>query len=462
MTDNKRYDVVIIGAGLTGLTTAFYLKRAGKSVLIIDKLASAGGVIQTMTQGKFIYETGPNTGAIGSGEIAELFEDLNGEVELQIANPDAKKRLILKNNRWEPLPSGLISAIKTPLFTWHDKFKILGEPWRRRGENPMESLAEMVVRRMGKSFLDYAIDPFISGIYSGDPHLLITKYAMPKLYNLEQTYGSFIRGAIKKKKLPKTELEKKATKDVFTAKGGLSRLIEALETSIGKEAIKLSANTVNVEPLPSGFKTTFSTNEHHFGVVSETVITTTGAYALPEILPFLYPFVLDTLSNLKYVPVRQIIAGFNRWQGMPLDAFGGLVPSCEKQDFLGVLFNSTLFPGRAPKEGAIFSIFVGGIHHPELTEMPLDELMQRLQPSLCKVMGVESFSPDLLESYTHKKAIPQYGKESKERLEIIEKVEKQYPGLYLAGNVRDGIGMSDRAKQGRQLAETVLRRLHIA
>lgn len=456
MKETNRYDVIIIGAGLTGLTAAFYLKRANKNILVIDKATTAGGVIKTVRKDNFIYETGPNTGALGSGEVAELFEDLGDKVELQIANPDAKKRLILKNDRWEPLPSGLLSAIKTPLFTWYDKFKILGEPWRKRGDNPMESMADMVVRRMGKSFLDYAIDPFISGIYSGDPNLLVTKYAMPKLYELEQTYGSFIRGALKKRKIPKTDLEKKATKDVFTAKGGLSQLINALVEAIGNDQITLSANELQIEPQVEGFKTTWTVDNEMFEATSNNVITTTGAYALPSILPFIYPFALKNLSDLKYVPVRQIIAGFTKWDGIPLDAFGGLVPSCEKKDFLGVLFNSTLFSGRAPKDGAIFSIFVGGIHHPELTEMPLEKLMEQLQPSLCKIMGVKIFSPDLLKSYTHKKAIPQYGKESKERLETIKKIQHQYPGLLIAGNIRNGIGMSDRAKQGRQLADEII------
>jgi protoporphyrinogen/coproporphyrinogen III oxidase len=118
--------------------------------------------------------------------------------------------------KWEPLPSGIIKGITTPLFTFPDKLRLLGEPFRKKGENPNETLADLVLRRMGKSFLDYAIDPFILGIYSGDPAKLVTKFAFPKLYRLEQDYGSFIKGALKKAKEPKTEREKKATKEIFS------------------------------------------------------------------------------------------------------------------------------------------------------------------------------------------------------------------------------------------------------
>jgi len=200
-------DIVIIGAGLTGLTLAFYLKKQGTNVLVIEKSGKTGGVIQTVKDDGFVFETGPNTGVVGNPEVAELFEDLEGLCSLETANPSAKRRLIWKKGRWHALPSGFVSAVLTPLFTLKDKFKVLGEPFRRKGNNPKENLADLVKRRLGVSFLNYAIDPFISGIYAGDPKYLIPKYALPKLYALEQDYGSFIKGSIQKAK------EKKKIRD---------------------------------------------------------------------------------------------------------------------------------------------------------------------------------------------------------------------------------------------------------
>ncbi|MBP6610680.1 MAG: protoporphyrinogen oxidase [Paludibacter sp.] len=174
-------DVIIIGAGLTGLSLAYYLKKAGKNMLIVEKSKHIGGVIDTKTEDGFTYETGPSTGVLGSLELVELLEDLSSNCTLQTANESAKKRYIWKKSRWHALPSGLLSAVGTPLFSWYDKFRILGEPFRPKGGYPDESLSELVVRRMGQSFLDYAVDPFLSGVYAGDSSKLITRFAMPKL-----------------------------------------------------------------------------------------------------------------------------------------------------------------------------------------------------------------------------------------------------------------------------------------
>ena len=181
--------VAIIGAGLTGLTTAFYLKKAGIRFCVFEKEKRVGGVIQTVSEDGFTYEKGPNSGVISFPETVELLEELASHCSLEIANQLAKKRLVWKGKKWHELPSGLWGGISTPLFSWYDKFRILGEPFRSKGTNPNERLDQLVLRRLGKSFLDYAVDPFVLGIYAGDPSWLVPRFALPKLYNLEQKYG---------------------------------------------------------------------------------------------------------------------------------------------------------------------------------------------------------------------------------------------------------------------------------
>jgi len=183
-------DVVVIGAGLTGLTTAHYLKKQNKKFIVLEKENKVGGVIKTKNENNFLFEEGPNTGVVGNTTVVELFEELSDKCKLELAGDNVKKRFILKNGKWENLPLGLLDAINTPLFTLKDKFRVLGEPFRLAGKEPHENLANFVKRRLGKSFFDYAIDPFIIGVYAGDPNYLIPKYALPKLYNLEQKYGS--------------------------------------------------------------------------------------------------------------------------------------------------------------------------------------------------------------------------------------------------------------------------------
>jgi oxygen-dependent protoporphyrinogen oxidase len=452
MSTLEKTDVVIVGAGLTGLTLGFYLKKNGISFRIIEKEPKVGGVIQSHTENNFIYESGPNTGVIGNPEVAELFEDLYPDCELETADKKAKRRLIWKKGKWHALPSGPFSAVTTKLFRTRDKLKVLIEPFSSKGTNPMESVAGLVERRLGKSFLNYAIDPFISGIYAGDPKKLVTRYALPKMYALENEYGSLIKGGIKKSKLNKSNPRlAKATREVFSAKYGLSKLITALEKQISPANIVTNSNISAIEKHEDFYLTNFETDSGIQSIKSKYVITTVGSYALPELLTFINSSELDNITNLKYAKVAQVILGYKNWNGMPLNAFGGLVPSKEKRNILGVLFTSSFFKGRAPDDGCLLSVFIGGVRLPYLLELSDDEIKELVYAEIKYMLGTNN-TADLIRIYRYENAIPQYEASSKERLQAIEKIEAKYPGLLLAGNIRDGIGMADRIKQGKLIA----------
>lgn len=444
--------VAVIGAGLTGLTTAYYLRKKGIDVTIFEKADRAGGVIQTVQQDGFIYENGPSTGVLGTPEAAELIEELGEHCQLEIADENAKFRWIWKDGRWHALPSGLIGGITTPLFSFADKLRLLGEPFRQPGAYPNESLADMVRRRMGKSFLDYAVDPFILGIYSGDPEKLVTQYALPKLYNLEQKYGSFIGGSIKKAKEPKTERDKKATRQVFSLSGGLSTLIDALVREIGKERIILKCGKINVGRSDSEYLIS-SADRHE--IPFDQVVSTIGAYELRNIFKFLPTEQLSKVEKLPYARVVQVSVGFKKWDGIELKAFGGLVPFRENRQVLGALFLSSFLKGRAPEGGALISTFLGGVRKPEMVDLSDDEITTIVSVELKSMLGLTKWVPDLLVINRYQHAIPQYGIESAEKLQAITKLEEAFPGLILAGNIRDGIGMADRIRQGKMIAETI-------
>lgn len=453
--NNKKYDTIIIGAGLTGLTTAFYLSKQGKSVLVLESKDRVGGQIETFHQDGFIFEKGPNTGVVSYPEVAELFQDLAPLCELETAREEAKRRLIWKGDRFHEIPASLFAAIRTPLFSWYDKFRILGEPLRKRGDNPVESVASLTRRRLGKSFLNYAVDPFLSGVYAGNPETLITQYALPKLYNLEQEYGGFVKGAIAKSKQPKTERDKLATKKVFSAKGGLEEIPKALLTKIGKERVVTSAENIHIKPSEDGkWSAEFIHEEKSYSVFSDQVITTTGAYALNKLLPFVSSNLISRINNLEYAPVIQVSVGVKDTKGLKFNAFGGLVPSVEDREVLGILYPSACFEGRAPKEGALFSFFIGGVKHRELTRLNNEDLTKLVKRNFHSMLKFpESVEPDLIHIFRHLQAIPQYEETSKARFEAIETIQTQYPGLILGGNIRGGIGMADRIKQGVELAQ---------
>lgn len=448
-------NVAVIGAGLTGLTTAYYLKKKGVNVTVFEKSDRPGGVIQSVSQDGFIYENGPSTGVLGTPEAVELLEELSDLCTLEVADKTAKYRWIWKGGRWHMLPSGLIGGLRTPLFTLADKLRLLGEPFRKPGTNPNETLADMVRRRMGESFLNYAVDPFILGIYSGDPEQLVPKYALPKLYNLEQKYGSFIGGSIKKSREPKTEREKKVTREVFSIEGGLSNLILALVAGTGKEHILLNVKNLNVRPAQSGYDIRYDGSENqHF----DRVISTVGAYALKDIFEFLPGDTLAKIECLNYARVVQVSVGFKKWEGMELRAFGGLIPFRENRQVLGALFLSSFLKGRAPEGGALISTFLGGVRRPEMVDLTDDKLIKLVSEEIKSLFRLTKWAPDLLTINRYQHAIPQYGLESEEKLRAITGLEQTFPGLILAGNIRDGIGMADRIRQGHKVAELVTSR----
>ncbi len=443
--------VAIIGAGITGLVTAFYLKKAGVSFRIFEKTSHIGGVIETCRHDGFVYERGPNSGVLANAETVEFFEDLGNRCKLEIADASSAKRLIWKGGKWHALPSGFVGGITTPLFSMKDKLRLVGEPFRKKGTNPNETLSSLVIRRMGQSFLDYAIDPFILGIYAGDPAYIVPKYALPKLYQLEQDYGSFIGGAIKKRREKKSPSEKKVTREIFSIEGGLQRLTETLSGLV--ENIELECNAVFIEKTDRNYRVCFKNRQEDF----THVVSTINSDGLPQIFPFVEKKYWEPIVSLKYAKVTEVAIGYNKWEGLSLDAFGGLIPFKENRNILGVLFTSSQFQNRAPEGGALLTTFVGGMRKPELADLKGDELFQLVKKELEITMGIKNMEPDLFRFSRHRQAIAQYGTDTEARFRSIANIEQQHKGVYLGGSIHDGIGMADRIKQARFMAEDILR-----
>lgn len=453
-TKDRHRDIVVIGAGLTGLTTAYTLAIHNMDVEVLERQSRIGGQIRTVQDKGYTFESGPNTGAVSYPEIAELFESLKPGCVLETAREASKCRLIWKGAKFHALPSGLMSAIGTNLFTWYDKLRILGEPLRRKGTNVNETVGELSKRRLGESYFKYAVDPFVSGVYAGDPMRLVTRFALPKLYNLEHNYGSFIKGAIAKSKEKKTERDLKATKKVFSAQGGLERLVEALGNNIGAGNITLDAMNIEIQPEQSGWRVSYkSADSEIHSITCRKVITTVGAYSLKSLLPFVCQEDINKICNLYYAPIVQVSVGINDKGRKIRPSFGGLVPSCEGMPVLGILFPSDCFDARAPQGCSLYSFFIGGVRHPEAINMTDKEITDTVKAMMHKMLGYsEQYEPDMIHIFRHERAIPQYEISTGKRLETIKKLEKEYPGLILAGNIRDGIGMADRIKQAVKIA----------
>ena len=439
----KQKDIVVIGAGLTGLTAAYYLQKQGKNVLVVEKSSRPGGAICTLHENGYVIETGPNTGSLGNEEIVNLFKSLNCKPE--IANKDAHRRLILKNGKLRALPSGIFSGFFTPLFSWKDKFGILLEPFRKKGTDPDESIADFAKRRLGNSFYDYAVSPFVSGIYAGNPESLAIRYALPKLYALEANYGSFIRGSIAKSKDFKAARERGVSKEVFSVEGGLSNLIDALVSGIGAENIILNADTV----VLSGNSNNCSLDINGEKIECFRIISTVGAHGLPELFPFASADLMSKINNLSYAAVVQVAVSIsdNAVDANDLRAFGALIPSKENRKILGILYPSVCFKNRCPQGKTLLSVFIGGVKHPEMIHLSDGKITELVKSELKIIYRRPELEPEIHYISRHTYAIPQYEKNTGERIAGIAEFEKLYPGITIAGNAIGGIGMDHRVKQ---------------
>lgn len=452
--------VTIIGGGITALSIAWRLAENAIPFVILEREPRLGGQIRTLNKEGFIIETGPNTGTISHPEVRELFAFAGDKVQLEVAKKTSKRRLIVKNNAYHALPSGPFSALFTPLFTFYDKIRILGEPFRKPIDNPTPSVGEFVKYRMGKSFLKYAVDPFISGVYASDPFHISVKHAFPKLYNLEAQHGSFIRGAWAKRKEHKSERDKLATKEVFSAYGGFSQLTDALVEKLQNYGTFIAdANVQTVEQLPDGWKVTCKNSKGElFAVKSEYYVTTVRADNLPNVLPETLQKSIAPITQMQYAPVIEVALGFANHTRRGKAAFGALVPTVEPNPILGVLFPSDCFSDRVPGNcGTLYSVFMGGTRYGDMYFNMSDQ--ELVDVAMRELTPLERFPQNLRPTVTcvsrHRKAIPQYDLQSDLRLQCIAALQDENKGLILAGGIRDGIGMSHRIKQGSDIGLSI-------
>jgi len=441
-------DVIIIGAGISGLTAAYKLSRAGKDVLVLEEASRAGGKIVTAREEGYLLESGPNSLRVENQETLNLIDEAGLSERIIDANPSSKKRYVLKNGRWIQLPRRPIEAITTPLLSLPGKLRILWDPFVPKTNLDDESAASFVRRRLGREILDYGADPFITGIYAGDPNKLSMRHAFHSMWNSEQKYGSLMKGLVKgRKRQPNNRIKPR----VISFPEGLSELTTALRVSLG-DRLQLHSGAIALERAGNGYQVTSSAG----GLESPTVILALPAY---HIAPMIAPLSSDLsvqLQNVPYPTVAVVFLGYaeNQFAQVP-EGFGGLIPSKEKRNILGVIFSSSNFPNRAPKGHLLLTVLMGGAKKQEIAnweetrilETAISEARELLKPN-----GDPAFQR--VKVWRH--AIPQYNIGYSEVLKAIERAEVQNPGLHFIGNYRGGISMGACIKNATELANRLV------
>lgn len=446
--------IVVLGAGITGLTTAWHLRRAGLSPLVLEKSARIGGAIGAMRSDGWLHELGPNSLLDGSPEVAAFIDEIGLGPRRLYASPAAKQRYIVRDGRLMSMPTSLLGFATTKLFSNRAKLTLLGEPFRQRAQaDEEESVADFVVRRLGREFLDYAVNPFVGGVYAGDPTRLSVRHAFPKLHALERQHGSLIRGALKRRNTsggPKGR--------IFSFPHGLAELPAALANSLS-DAVRLSTDVRAIRRTEHGWEVECRCAGRFWMESCATVVCALPADALASLTIVGAPEAhrLAILREIEHPPVASVFTGYKRSDILhPLDGFGMLVPQVERRLILGTLFSSTLFPDRAPEGYVGLTSFVGGMREPELAGLDDAELVRIVQAELSRLVGVRA-PPAFAHVQTWRRAIPQYTLGYERYENAISAVEAASPGLFIGGNCRDGISLTNCIAAGRRLADAVFR-----
>lgn len=447
MPHNK---IAVIGAGITGLTAAYTLQQSGRSVEVFERKGEPGGAIKTVKTGKWQVEYGPNTLQLKQRRVAEFINQLGLRGEMIIANQEAGKRFIVKNGRLEPLPASILRSLQTPLFSWKGKLRIAGEPFIPRNKNRNESVADFVKRRLGREVLEYAINPFVAGIFANNPKELSLRHAFPVMDSLEQEYGSLIAGALAVR-FKKRNPDRIPSKLVSFTKG-IQQLPAAIVSRLNSCYFNHEVTTIKRQDDAWYLFGPMGT----FGPYSDVVVNI-PAYRWDEQLLPLKPEQLQAVSRIEYAPLSVMLLGYKHENvEHALDGFGFLVPEVEKRNILGALFSSTLFPGRAPEGHHLLTVFVGGGRQPELADMESAKLFALVRKELRDLIGVRG-EPVFKDHIYWPKSIPKYHIGYDDVLNRLQDVEREHPGLHIGGNFRNGISVPDCILNGLKIGKKLAR-----
>lgn len=456
--------VIVIGAGLSGLVTAFELTRRGVHVRVVEAADRAGGVIGTRTRDGALYETGPNSALDNTPLIGALLDQLGLAARRVDTSASAKQRFVVRAGAPMAMPRSPLAFLRTPAFSWRAKLRLLREPFiapAPPGED--ESVAAFVRRRLGNEFVDRALDPFVAGIYAGDPEAISVRAAFPRLHALEQRHGSLIKGLLRARgERPAAATANAAPGTSFSFDRGMQVLPQALAAALPDVLLHAPA-----ERLAREGDGGYAVSVVHAGTPqtlrAASVVCAVPAGVAAGLLDSLAEHdaarepraAAAALREVAYAPIASVASLYRRQDVRhALDGFGFLVPRVEQRRILGTLFSSSLFPGRAPEGHVLLTTFVGGRRDPAVLECDDEALGAVVAAELAELLGAHG--PPAWHAVTRwHEAIPQYSLGHLARMQRVADAEARLPGLFFGANYRGGVSVGDCITSAHAVAARV-------
>lgn len=456
---------IVVGGGISGLTIAYALSnpqallipeaegRAAFDVTVLESDPRTGGKICTDNTEGFLCEKGANGFLDNKPKTLELCGSLG--IEPLRSNENAKKRYIFSNGKLNALPESPPAFLKSDFISWPGKIRMLYDLFAPKGPED-ETVADFIIRRLGKEALEKLIDPMVSGVFAGDPYSMSIKSCFPRIKEFEFKYGGLFKALIKIKR----ERGKEGGSVSVAPPGrltsfydGAQKITDALSEALG--------DRVRVGTSVQGINRRGDVYQVHTpaGILdADIVVLASPAYASADILKETDKELSDTLLKIPYPSLSVVCLGYRREKvGHDLGGFGFLIPKKEGRKILGTLWDSSIFPNRAPEGHVLLRTMIGGARASDLAMMDDGRLLSTVMDELRPIMTLKS-DPDMARVYRWERAIPQYLLGHSDKLKKINERLRSHNGLYLAGNAYNGIGMNDCVENGYKLAEEIFKR----
>jgi len=457
-------DVAVVGGGISGLSCAFWAKRMGLSVLLLESEPSVGGCMRSVRNGECIADGGPQS-IMSSPEFMELVEAAGIKELARTPAAEANQPYLFHGGRLVPVPQNLPALLSSPLLSLGGKLRLLSEPLvaSRRSDagaaEQDESVAAFVRRRAGPQVLDALVSPFVSGIFAGDPDKLSMRSAFPAVVDMERRHGSVLRGAVASRRAARRNGAVPKRRQSVGFGGGNDRLPAALAEQLGRE-LRTSAPVQAIWQRGEWLELSLA-DAALSRIVARSVVLATPAFVAADLLARFEPAASAELRAIAYSPVIQIALAYPRNAiGAPLDGFGFLAARSEGLRILGCVWNSAMFPDRcAREEDVLLTVFLGGALDPGVLAASDDELVRAAHADLRRAMKIHDGMPRVIAGFRWAKAIPQYDVGHDRKLKTIADAVARIPHMHLCGSYLTSPSVPDCIKLAKSVAEGLGRSL---
>ncbi len=435
--------IAILGAGLAGLTCAWHLQQAGAAYDLFEADTRPGGNLLSINQPEgYLLEAGPNSLQL-SPELAELFAELGLADQVQDTAAVGQRRYVLRGGRYRELPGSPPALLTSSFFSLKAKWRLLRELLKpAAAPSPDETVAAFFARRFGPEIVDYAVNPFVAGIYAGDPAQLLLRHTFPQLAALEQAHGSVLRGLAKTGKGA-------GRRRVVTLQGGVQALTDALAARLTH--YHAGAPATDLRRAADGTYTLRVAGAER-GPYTHLVLAL-PAYAAAPLLAQLFPAAGAALAAVRYPPMAVVYSAYDRAAvAHPLQGFGALHPKAEGAYAAGSLWTSSLYPGRVPAGQVLLTTFVGGAQYEAAACQPEAAQLAAVHAELARFYGITG-APRWQGRYFWARSIPQFDAAIGPARASVDALRAD--NIVAVANWQAGVGVPDVVRHARRTAHAL-------